>query len=76
MTGAEHYLAAERAIDSAKDCAPGSDKERFFLSVAQVRATLALAAATALAVPNRAGREDFEAWHAAAGSAASEEAGQ
>lgn len=61
MTGPEHYRAAETAIENAKYTDVGSDKERFFIAVAQVHATLALAAATAIS--GHQGRE----WYAAAG---------
>lgn len=62
-TGPEHYRAAELAIENAKDAEGGSNKERFFLAVAQVRATLALAAATALASTG-VGEADLGEWTA------------
>lgn len=48
MTGPEHYQLAEFALEHAKDCEPGSEQMKFLLAIAQVRATLALAAATAM----------------------------
>ena len=46
MTGAEHYTAAEALLDEIA-ANPGDASQR--LAVAQVHATLALAAATAMA---------------------------
>ncbi|MEV1201695.1 hypothetical protein [Microbispora rosea] len=48
MTGPEHYAQAEALLESAARERIGSDQERYLLAAAQVRATLALAAATAL----------------------------
>lgn len=48
MTGPEHYKKAEDLLKLASETALGSDMERFDLAAAQVHATLALAAATAL----------------------------
>lgn len=45
MTGAEHYAAAEALIDEAATDPDGGQR----LAAAQVHATLALAAATAMA---------------------------
>src|SRR5688572_4163851 len=62
MTGPGHYLAAERLIETAsRELAERPpDRERVVdaLAAAQVHATLALAAATAMADPTA----DFEAW--------------
>jgi hypothetical protein len=47
VNGPEHYLDAERALGEAKEQPEGSAGERFYLDVAQVHATLALAVAVA-----------------------------
>jgi len=50
MTGPEHFLAAERLLGEASEVeGADSDVERYCLAAAQVHATLANAAATALA---------------------------
>ncbi|WP_447006680.1 hypothetical protein ACRAKI_09465 [Saccharothrix isguenensis] len=51
MNGPEHYAAAEKFLAAAKadDIEPGEPSETSNLTVAQVHATLALAAATAMA---------------------------
>lgn len=46
-SGPEHYAEAERLLDKAQGEDAGNHLERYFLSAAQVHATLALAAATA-----------------------------
>jgi hypothetical protein len=48
MTGPEHYSYAEQLLAQASEDELGSDAERFHVAKAQVHATLALAAATAL----------------------------
>ena len=48
MTGPEHYREAEDALETAAEEEIGSTGERYYLDKAQVHATLALAAATAL----------------------------
>lgn len=76
MTGPEHYREAERLVqaltgdDKAIDVGEGSAE---VLAAAQVHATLALAAATALSAPvedDLAGftTEEWDAWHKAAGT--------
>lgn len=74
MTGPEHYTAAEEFIETAKTSDIGTDSQRLTLMAAQVHATLALAAATAMAaVPVDHGtaggmdQRDFDAWDAVAG---------
>lgn len=62
-TGPEHYRAAELALENAKYETGGSSKERFFLDIAQVHATLAQAAATALASTG-VGEADLGEWSA------------
>ncbi|WP_377324705.1 hypothetical protein ACFJIY_07530 [Pimelobacter simplex] len=49
MNGPENYREAEVALRSAASSELGSSEEQYHLTVAQVRATLALAAATAAA---------------------------
>lgn len=69
MTGPEHYGQAENLLGLADRSPMGSDEERFYLGGAQVHATLALAAATAL-TGDRASYTDepeIKAWHDAAG---------
>ena len=70
MTGPEHYSEAERLLavanDYEEDNAPKTAATR--RAAAQVHATLALAAATALAGnPSREGlpSDDWKAWYAA-----------
>lgn len=48
MTGPEHYKAAERLLAEAVDSVAGGDPAPELLAAAQVHATLALTAATAL----------------------------
>lgn len=48
MNGPEHYREAESSLVAAKGSDGGSNLERYHLAAAQVHATLALAAATAL----------------------------
>lgn len=66
-TGPEHYRAAEFAFENAKDEGGGSNKERFFLDAAQFHATMALAAATALAAIDDVPTCDSAAWYQAVG---------
>jgi len=78
MTGPEHYAAAERLHEHARDMAdadespdPAETAERISrrmadLAEAQVHATLALAAAIGLSAAT--GPEDERAWRAAAAS--------
>ncbi|MGW0587424.1 hypothetical protein [Streptosporangium sp. NPDC002607] len=74
MTGPEHYGQAEELLGLADRSPMGSDEEHFYLGAAQVHATLALAAATAM-TGDRASYTDepeIRAWHAAAGTAGGE----
>ncbi len=68
-TGAEHYVEAERLLARADAEGPASDFGRSLTATAQVHATLAHAAATALAE----GHRDNAAWCAAAGTPVTEE---
>ena len=52
MNGPEHYREAESDIKGASSFPDGSEAQQTFLARAQVHATLALTAATALAGPN------------------------
>jgi hypothetical protein len=68
MTGPGHYQEAERLLLQAANADTGSNGERYSLAAAQVHATLALAAATAL----NGGKAsllppDWGAWHEVAG---------
>jgi len=47
-TGPEHYREAEQLLDWARQAERGGDWERLYLAQAQIHATLALAAATAM----------------------------
>jgi hypothetical protein len=47
-TGPEHYRSTEQLLGHADEAPEGSAVERYYLAAAQVHATLALAAATAL----------------------------
>jgi hypothetical protein len=50
MTGAEHYALAENEMSFALQCVPGDDRQTAALAMAQVHATLALAAAPEIAI--------------------------
>lgn len=66
MTGPEHYHAAEKCMELVDD---DSSQSLALLAEAQVHATLALAAATALNSPHPEGGftiPDHDAWMAAA----------
>jgi hypothetical protein len=70
MTGPEHYRAAENALGLAHNDLKGLEGEAAMLAVAQVHATLALAAATALYdgdLGSGADRE-YQQWRRIAGS--------
>jgi len=67
MTGPEHYRAAEGLLATPADPAVLKD----VLAAAQVHATLAHAAATALCATPMVSTFEFEAWHFAAGTPAS-----
>jgi hypothetical protein len=79
MTGPEHYRQAEQLIGSvtkrdalsgARILAPGNPEcRRDVLALAQVHATLALAAATALAHAGEMHYADDEAWQETAATA-------
>jgi hypothetical protein len=68
VTGPEHYQEAEHALlDAETNGDFGSDVETYNLRRAQVHATLALAAATALRSSRRVGSTGYE-WDAACAS--------
>ena len=73
-SGAEHYREAEELIacvtndDGSPSFGDGGDE---YVALAQVHATLALAAATAMAEGGHMPGADFDAWAEAAGVAAS-----
>ncbi|MGW1015639.1 hypothetical protein [Streptomyces niveus] len=71
MTGPEHYGEAERRLLMAWEEGRDPESVRHLLAEAQVHATLALAAATALSEPSRSAPRatvpEWHAWHAAAG---------
>jgi hypothetical protein len=68
-TGPENYRIAEAHLGDAQRAAD-PELERYFLAAAQVHATLALAAATAMGSRSAApgmNELDFEAWDRVAG---------
>lgn len=67
MTGPENYLRAERDIDLA-NTANGPEHAGYLLARAQVHATLALAAATALGACEHAVGGAAKAWREAMAS--------
>lgn len=69
MNGPQHYLAAENILVGALNVASDSPREdvRAMVEMAQAHATLALAAATAMASIDRMPEEDFQAWDKVAG---------
>ena len=70
MTGPEHYRLAERLLEDADEHAHGGDTEMETLTIshAQVHATLAVAAATALTGYGQLPTYDGDAWMNAAAS--------
>ncbi|MGX1632705.1 hypothetical protein ACWGUL_01405 [Streptomyces albidoflavus] len=77
MTGPEHYKAAEEALTSLRvarasvNTTVNLERAAVVLAEAQVHATLALAAATALSEPSRTAPRatvpEWDAWHEATG---------
>lgn len=73
MNGPDHYREAKRLLTESRDILRPNDEgpceaDRM-IAEAQVHATLALAAATALATPStRAAVRTMNAWHDAAGT--------
>jgi hypothetical protein len=70
MIGPEHYTESERLLNDAANAAPDGDPAdvALLLQFAQVHATLALAAATALNdAEDGLSMVDFRAWDDAAG---------
>ena len=69
MTGPEHYREAERLLCWPKDGSLPHQDIAMIHAEAQVHATLALAAATALCDPSSGQpAEDWKAWYGAAGT--------
>lgn len=64
MTGPEHYKEAEKLLGTLADVARGGPAEASVLAEAQVHATLAHAAATAM--QGDMGVKDWDAWRATA----------
>ena len=63
MTGPQHYRQAEADLGSAERSGDyGSEQEAFYLRRAQVHATLALAAATAVSSNSEMPVPDSDAW--------------
>lgn len=69
MTGPEHYKEAGRLLAQAESAQYGDDREAYYLRAAQVHATLALAAATAISEGGTMPGADFDAWERVAGTA-------
>ncbi|WP_081240381.1 hypothetical protein [Streptomyces viridosporus] len=71
VSGPDHYEKAEQLLSDAEATDIGSDLERYRLAAAQVHATLALAAATALNDHDPKGEgmraSDLRAWITVAG---------
>lgn len=67
MNGPAHYAEAESSLAAAEGSDGGSNLERYHLAAAQVHATLALAAATAMAGMDRMDEADFREWDKVAG---------
>jgi hypothetical protein len=67
MTGPEHYIEAEHLLDSLGDVTGDRDDENNTVAIAQVHATLALAAATAAA--GRMSGKAAQKWDTATGVA-------
>ncbi len=62
MNGPQHFVAAEAALAEAAQANFDSSLELSALAAAQVHATLALAAATALSTGNYAPKDTAAAW--------------
>ncbi|MCX5229722.1 hypothetical protein [Streptomyces sp. NBC_00233] len=77
MTGPEHYREAERRLAAARADYNTPTASGLLVAEAQVHATLALAAATALSDPTRSAPRaplpEWNAWKQAAGVAAQED---
>jgi len=70
-TGPEHYMVAERTLDEVvSGVYPDDQQVTWALAKAQVHATLALAAATALLVPEQDTYPDLNPWSAVMGRSA------
>ncbi|MFI6510050.1 hypothetical protein ACIBCT_20795 [Streptosporangium sp. NPDC050855] len=73
MNGPDHYREAERLLTEAEDAPQGASVGLYFLGAAQVHATLALAAATAVCSPamfrDAPPDQDLIAWQEVAGGA-------
>lgn len=70
MTGPEHYRKAEELIGKAAKHGDGTDRQATTLAAAQVHATLALAAATAMPATDSPGCRatyEYSAWNHACG---------
>jgi hypothetical protein len=69
VTGPEHYEAAQNILASALEIGADVSREdvRAMVEMAQAHATLALAAATAMASIDRMPDEDYAAWDKVAG---------
>jgi hypothetical protein len=72
MTGPEHFTRSEQLLREVRDGHQEGTDVAAILTAAQVHATLALAAATALATPDRSSAprnatNEWSAWQRAAG---------
>jgi hypothetical protein len=77
MNGPEHYTAAERLLTEAEAIAQQGGDMGAMLTAAHVHATLAQAAATALAEAgaNHLSQADYNAWQAVAATASEQGGG-
>ena len=75
MTGPEHYLEAEKALAGTTHLERGAAADMSLLAEAQVHATLALAAATALRGAEGLPTEDRHAWSDAASTSVARKRG-
>lgn len=69
MTGPEHYREAEKSLDLAASVHPASVERNMALATAQVHATLALAAASAMGIDKSGTKDVWDEWVAAFGGA-------
>ncbi|MFD5266725.1 hypothetical protein [Streptomyces sp. NPDC058335] len=72
MTGPEHYLEAERRLLMGWEDDSSPERSAYLVAEAQVHATLALAAASAMhatvdGTELGPGEDEFQAWYDAAG---------
>lgn len=67
MNGPQHYRRAGELLAEADAVEVGGDHQKHLMAMAQVHATLALAAATAMPVKSLAPLRDINEWRKAMG---------